>query len=123
MYKLVILIESTSDPAFEANWPQFLHLVESMPGLLREATSREVEILYGEMACTFIHELYFDSYLALQQGLASPQGQQAGRLLQMMTGGRMKLLCAKHQEDALENIRRYRSPDKAKGVNASEPHA
>jgi hypothetical protein len=123
MYKLVILIESIADSGFESNWPQFLRLAESMPGLVREATSREVKMLYGEMACSFIYELYFDSLLALQQGLASPQGQEAGRLLQMMTGGHVKLLYANHQEDTLENIRRYRSPEGEKEVNANEPHA
>ena len=58
-----------------------------------------------------IHELYFDSYAAMQQGLASPDGKEAGKLLQGITGGRVVLLFADHHEDNLDNIRRYRKPD------------
>ena len=50
-----------------------------------------------------IHELYFDSFTAMQQGLASPDGREAGRLLQSMTGGRVALLFADHNEDSIEN--------------------
>ena len=112
MHKLVILIESTSDPAFDQNWPQFLHQVERIPGLLRESTSRVGQVLFGSMACEMIHELYFESLAATQLGLASPEGQAAGRLLQNMTGGRMTLLFADHTEDDIENIRRYQKPRK-----------
>lgn len=107
MHKLVILIESTAEPSFDQNWPQFLHHAERIPGLRRESTSRVNQVLFGEVTFDLIHELYFDSFTAMQQGLASPHGQQAGRLLQSLTGGRMTLLFANHNEDSIENLRRY----------------
>ncbi len=103
MYKLVILIKSVG-PGFNENWPQFLHLAEAMPGLQREATSTVQNTLYGEGGYSLIHELFFDSYTALELGLGSPVGQEAGRLLQTMTGGRMTLLVADHHEDDLRNF-------------------
>jgi len=77
---------------------------------LRESTSRVGQVLFGSVVCEMIHELYFESYAAMQQGLASSAGQEAGRLLQSMTGGRMALLFADHTEDNIENIRRYQKP-------------
>jgi uncharacterized protein (TIGR02118 family) len=108
MHKLIILIESTSNPGFHNYWPRFLHAAESIPGLRREATSRISQVLYGDVQYALVHELFFDSYPALQSGLASTSGQEAGRLLQDMTGGRVKLLIADHSEDDLENIRKYK---------------
>lgn len=110
MHKLVILIETGSNPQFDQLWPQFLHHAERIPGLQREATSRVSQVLYGSLAYDMIHELYFDSFADMQQGLSSPEGKEAGRLLQGMTGGRVVLLFADHLEDALDNIRRYQKP-------------
>ncbi len=112
MHKLIILIESTSTPDFHIYWPRFLHAAENMPGLRREATSRVNQLLYGDLQCTLVHELFFDSLTALQAGLASESGKEAGRLLQEMTSGRVRLLIADHSEDNLENIRKYKvQPD------------
>ncbi len=107
MQKLIILVDSTTTPDFHVFWPRFLHAAESIPGLRRESTSRVSHVLYGDLACAMIHELYFDSYAALKSGLASEAGKEAGRLLQEMTGGTVKLLIADHSEDDLENIRKY----------------
>jgi uncharacterized protein (TIGR02118 family) len=109
MYKLIILVESTSTPGFYNSWPLFLHAAENIPGLQRESTSRISQVLYGDVGYALVHELYFDSMPALKAGLASPSGKEAGRLLQEMTGGRVNLLIADHSEDDLENIRRYRT--------------
>jgi hypothetical protein len=109
MYKLVILVESTSTPDFHVFWPRFLHAAEDIPGLRRESTSRVSQTLYGDMQCAMIHELYFDTLAALHSGLASTFGREAGRLLQEMTAGRVNLLIADHSEDDLENIRKYKS--------------
>lgn len=109
MHKLIILIESTVTPDFHVFWPRFLHAAENMPGLKRESTSRVTQVLYGEMQCALVHELFFDSYHALQVGLASETGKEAGRLLQEMTNGRVRLLIADHSEDNLENIRKYKA--------------
>lgn len=112
MYKLIILVESTADPSFGDNWPKFLHQAESIPGLRREATCRVNQVLFGDLPCALIHELYFDSYAALQFGLASIAGKEAGRLLQEMTRGRVRLLLADHTEDDLENILKYRNEER-----------
>ena len=109
MHKLIIFIESTATPDFHVFWPRFLHAAENMPGLRRESTSRVNQVLFGDLQCALIHELYFDSYPALQLGLASESGKQAGQLLQEMTAGRVRLLVADHSEDNLENIRKYRT--------------
>lgn len=109
MYKLVILIEEAQTPEFEASWPQFLHLVEQMPGLRREVTSRVSHILYGAVRCSMIHELYFDTLSDLQEAMATPLGNQAGQLLQAITRGKMALLIGDHHADELENIRRHQA--------------
>jgi hypothetical protein len=109
MHKLVILVESTATPSFHEFWPRFLHAAENIPGLRREATSRVGQVLFGDFECSMIHELFFDSIATLNAGLASEPGKEAGRLLQEMTGGRVKLLIADHSEDDLENIRKYKA--------------
>ena len=109
MYKLVILLEPLDDwDEFEAAWPQFLHLVEKMPGLRREATSRIDKTLFGEKQYAQIHELFFDSPKAAEQALGSPEGQAAGKLLQRITRGQIGLYFADHKEDDMENIRKFR---------------
>ena len=109
MHKLVILIEAIEEPQeLEELWPQFLHHVEEMPGLKREATSRVERFLFGETVYGQMHELFFDSRTQLEMALNSPPGREAGRLLQQMTGGRMTLFFAEHKEDDLENIRKYK---------------
>lgn len=108
MHKLVILIEGTELPTdFDENWPQFLHLAEQMPGLQREATSRVHHILFGKQNYVLIHELFFDSLEALQEAMTSKAGQQAGQVLQKMTLGKLMLMVSDHNEDDMENIRRY----------------
>lgn len=108
MFKLVILIEQQEDGArFDAEWPAFLRLAESMPGLQREATSRVDQLLYGNCRFGQMHELYFKSLTDIDQALASSQGQAAGSILQQITGGRMTLFIADHKEDELANIRKY----------------
>ncbi|OGO65999.1 MAG: hypothetical protein A2030_04580 [Chloroflexi bacterium RBG_19FT_COMBO_50_10] len=109
MHKLIILVESTSEPGFHNFWPRFLHAAENIPGLRREATSRISRVLYGDVQYALVHELFFDSLPDLQAGLASPYGVEAGRLLQDMTAGRVKLLIADHSEDDMENIRKYKT--------------
>jgi hypothetical protein len=112
MHKLIILVETTASSDFHDLWPRFLHVAENIPGLRREATSRISQILFGDLQCSMIHELYFDSFASLQSGLASEPGKEAGRLLQEMTRGKVRLLIADHSEDNLENIRRYKPSEK-----------
>jgi len=109
MYKLVIMIEDLSDPErFDQLWPEFLHISEQMPGLLKEATCRVDSMLYGSYQPSMLHELFFESITDIQEAMSSPEGQAAGGLLQQITGGKMSLFIADHKEDDLENIRRYK---------------
>ncbi len=109
MHKLVILFEPFSNVAFfEAQWPNFLHISEQMPGLRRETTSFVERTLFGQGRYVPVHELFFDTLAEAEQAMGSAQGQAAGRLLQQMTGGRMTLFFAEHHEDELVNIQKYR---------------
>lgn len=107
MHKLLILILPTGDPGFDDLWPGFLHAAERIPGLRREATSRVSQLLFGDLRCQMIHELFFDTLADLENGLDSPEGQHAGLLLQQITGGRMVLLLAEHTEDDIEHLRQF----------------
>jgi uncharacterized protein (TIGR02118 family) len=110
MYKLVIIIDSPADPlAFDEAWPSFLHQAEKMPGLIREATVRVSNTLFGNDQIHMIHELFFESQAELQEAMTTPQGQITGHILQKITDGRMTLLVAEHREDDIENIRKYQA--------------
>lgn len=112
MYKLMILIEPLPEEALlDEFWPQFLHHAERMPGLVREATVRVHSLMFGPYQVERVHELFFENLRDLEQALASPEGQQAGQLLQKMTHGKLTLLIAEHKEDDIENIRRYQKRD------------
>ena len=112
MHKLVILIESSEEwQAAEDLWPEFLHLVERMPGLRRETTSRVESSLLGSNY-VLAHELFFDTLADAEGAMASPDGRLAGGLLQRMTGGRVALFFADHKEDDLENILKYRKQER-----------
>jgi uncharacterized protein (TIGR02118 family) len=109
MYKLVILVETLENwDSFEERWPEFLHRVETLPGLRREATSRVDVFLYGASHYVHMHELFFDSRAEAEEALSSPAGQAAGALLQQMSGGKMTLFFADHNEDDLDNIQKHR---------------
>jgi len=118
MHKLIIMLESSENPDFDEQWPRFLSLAENMPGLQREVTSRVERVIFGVSTTTMIHELYFESLEALQEGMASPQGREAGAVLQSMTQGRMTLLFADHREDNIENIRKYQQVKEDKHAEA-----
>ncbi len=108
MHKLIIIIEAPEDPiTFEDAWPAFLHQAEKMPGLIREATVRVSDILFGNDQIYMIHELFFETQHELQTAMTSPQGQISGHILQRITGGRMTLITAEHREDDIENILKY----------------
>lgn len=116
MYKLVILVESLENwDHFEERWPEFLHLVESLPGLRREATSRVDVFLYGARPYVQMHELFFDTRADAEKALSSANGQAAGALLQQMSSGAMTLFFADHREDDLANIQKHRQAGSGTG--------
>lgn len=108
MYKLVILIEQQFDRnMFDSLWPQFLHWVEKMPGLLRESSSETVKYLYGKTYYVKMHELYFETLEDAEKAMASEPGQAAGKLLQKISRGNITLFLAEHKEDTIENIKAH----------------
>ena len=110
MYKLVILIETTQNEAsIDEAWPDFLHLAESMPGLIREATSRVETMLFGKVNYSLMHELFFESLQDVNEAMTSAQGSQAGKQLQTMTSGGVTLFLASHKEDDIAKIRQLKT--------------
>ena len=111
MYKLVILIPDTgTNPAFEADWPVFLKMSEQIPGLQREATSRTMIHIFGDTGYDMMHELFFNNKIELERGLDSARGRQAANILHRITKGQVVIFVADHKEDAIENIRKYQPP-------------
>lgn len=122
MHKLVILFDMPEDwQAFDDTWPQFLHQVEEMPGLRREAFCRVESFFFGSCRIVQMHELFFDSFDEAQQAMASPEGQAAGQLLQAMTGGRMSLFIADHKEDDLSRIKQFKTKPANEATAQDEP--
>jgi len=108
MIKLVILIEPPDDmEQLMATWPQFLHLVEEMPGLQAEATSQVDHTLYGN-PYVLMHELFFNTMPDATLAMSSPTGRAAGELLQKISQGKLALFFADHKEDSIENIQKHR---------------
>jgi uncharacterized protein (TIGR02118 family) len=108
MHKLVIMVEQLHDETrFDEMWPEFLHVSERMPGLVKEATCRVESTLYGSFQPALLHELFFESLADIKAAMSSPEGQAAGELLQQMTGGKLSLVIADHKEDVIENIQHY----------------
>lgn len=106
MFKLVILIDPQIDMLeFEQSWPEFLRQAGKMPGLRRETASPVYARVHGNSQVAMIHELYFDSPDDLREALGSPAGQQAGSILQTITGGKFTLLFTDHLEEELNKIR------------------
>lgn len=120
MHKLVILIHVPEhDQAFDLGWPEFLRNAEEMPGLRKESTSRVRFTIFGGQVITMIHELYFDTFPALELAMRSEPGKQAGEVLQRITGGRCTLLFADHHEDLISN---FRTLKKAEQPEPEQPH-
>ena len=108
MYKLVILIGAQQDLLrFEQGWPLFLAQAEKMPGLRKEAHSQVAAKIYGDADVSMIHEMYFETKAEMEQAMASEEGQAAGRILQVITEGKVTLLFADHLEDDLEHIQSF----------------
>lgn len=100
MYKLTILFRHPPDPdKFEKTWPDFIHFVEAMPGLLRVEVSSSLSSPQGPAEFYKIHEFYFASRAALDEGLMSEKGTRAGGVLQVLAPGGYVLLFADVQED------------------------
>ena len=112
MYKLMIIVPpEIEEPILNPNWPDFLHAAENMPGLIREASVRVADTLYGTQGIAMVHELFFETMADLQGAMRSPEGLAAGQIIQQLTQGQMTLLIAEHREDGIENLRQYHKND------------
>ena len=112
MFKLIILIEPQEDwLQFEQAWPEFLAIAEKMPGLQREVNSPIYTTLHGNNEVAMIHELYFNSQDDLRVAMTSDEGKEAGKILQIITHGKVTLLFADHLEDELKNIEALEKPE------------
>lgn len=102
MHKLMILFKRSADSLdMETRWSnEFVKRAEAMPGLRRVSVSRVTGGLSGEVDLHMVHEFYFDDLQALQQGLASPEGQIAGKALMSFASEHVTLCFAEHMEEA-----------------------
>lgn len=108
MHKLVILIEPLEDTQlFDSKWPEFLNLAENMPGAKSEAICKIEQFLFGKIKYGLMYELFFNSLREVEEAMASPQGQAAGQVLQLITGGNISIHICNHKQDTVANIRRF----------------
>ena len=85
----------------ETRWSQdFVGLAEKMPGLRRVSVSRILGGPGGEVDLHLVHEFYFDNLTAVQEAMASPEGQAAGKALMEFASESVTLLFAEHLEEA-----------------------
>lgn len=101
MHKLMVVFRSSGDSLrLETQWStDFVARAERMPGLRRVSVSRVVGGPGGLVDIHLVHELYFDDLQALQQALASEQGQEAGRALTSFAGSDVSIFFAQHLEE------------------------
>jgi uncharacterized protein (TIGR02118 family) len=100
-YKLVILFKRDDDlDDLRRRWSEeFVPLAERMPGLRRITVSHVHGGPAGLTDFVLIHELHFDSLMALTTAMASPEGVAAGQCLVRIARDNAALLFAEHQED------------------------
>ena len=82
-----------------------------MPGLIRESVSLVDKSLYGQDSIRRIYTFSFPDQISIEQALVSPPGEKAGKLLHDLTGGNVTLLIADYQEDTLDHIQSFISPE------------
>lgn len=101
VHKIILLFHKPEDvDHFEHRWShEFVPAAEAMPGLRRVSVSRIHGGLSPEAGIYLIHEMYFNDRRSLEQAMASPAGQQAGRLLVSISGDAVDVLFAEHLED------------------------
>jgi hypothetical protein len=105
MNQLLILIPLNVDlQAFDEGWPTFLENAEQMPGLIRESVTHIDRCLYGQNFLQRIYSFYFPDQETLEEGLLSPAGEKAGRILHQISGGNVILLKGEIKEDSLDHI-------------------
>ncbi len=105
MYQLILLIPTFVDlNEFDEAWPSFLEAAEQMPGLIRESVSRIDQVIFGQKYFQRIYTFSFPDKNTLEKALVSKTGEEAGRIIHDLTGGKVTLVTAYYQEDSLQNI-------------------
>jgi uncharacterized protein (TIGR02118 family) len=101
MHKLMIVFHSSEDPlTIESQWSEeFVARTEQMPGLRRVSVSRVVGGPGGALDLHLVHELFFDDLQALENALASEQGQEAGKALISFAKDNVSVYFARHLEE------------------------
>jgi uncharacterized protein (TIGR02118 family) len=85
---------------FEERWShEFVPRAERMPGICRVTVSRVYGGPAGPADLHLVHEFFFDDADALQRGLVSPEGVEAGRALINIAGSFVSLCFAEHLEE------------------------
>ncbi len=106
MYQLILLIPHGIDEnRFHDLWPAFLHHAEHMPGLIHEAINDVQASLYGPSRISRIATFTFPDRDTLQDALASPSGEKAGKLIHHCTDGQVTILIAHHRREDIEHLR------------------
>ncbi|MCK4800604.1 MAG: hypothetical protein KAS84_01325 [Anaerolineales bacterium] len=112
MYQLVLLLPTSVNlEEFDETWPSFLKVAEQMPGLIKESVSRVDQLIYGSEFISRIYTFTFPDQEALEKALVSTPGERAGRLIHDLTDGKVILLTARYQEDFLNHIQSFTSPE------------
>jgi uncharacterized protein (TIGR02118 family) len=81
MIRLMVLYGQPDDTgAFDRHYRDVhIPLAKKLPGLRRYHVSQGVTVAFGEDPAYLIAELDFDDAAAMQAGMASPEGKEAGR--------------------------------------------
>ena len=101
MHKLMVVFHSSGDPlTLESQWSEeFVARAEQMPDLRRVSVSRVVGGPGGKLNLHLVHELFFDDLNALENALASQEGQEAGKALISFAGDNVSVYFARHLEE------------------------
>ncbi len=96
MVKLVALYRKPADvEAFDrAYFETHIPLVNKIPGLQRVEVNRITGAPRGEPDFYLIAELYFSDKVAMDQGLSSPENQEAGKNLMSFARGLVTFMYA-----------------------------
>jgi len=114
MKQLLILIPSTVNlEKLDLGWPEFLAAAEKMPGLMKESISTVTHSLSGTSPILRCYSFTFPDLQKLQEGLTSPSGQKAGKIIHHLTDGKGIILTADYLEDEISNINKFKSGDTA----------
>jgi uncharacterized protein (TIGR02118 family) len=104
VHKLMVIFHTPSDPTtFERSWSEsFVRAAEQMPGVRRVAVSRAAGGPAGPVDVYLVHEFFFEDLRAVQEAMASPEGQTAWRALMSLAGEEVTLCFADHLEMTID---------------------